>query len=80
MTAATIMPPVHRPKGERAANRLAQQITGRTYVSHSQLNLMRTCPYKFNLLYVEKAAADFIPSSLIFGGSIHSALEVFFRA
>jgi CRISPR/Cas system-associated exonuclease Cas4 (RecB family) len=31
-------------------------------------------------LYVEKAPADFIPSSLIFGGAIHSALELYFRA
>jgi CRISPR/Cas system-associated exonuclease Cas4 (RecB family) len=29
---------------------------------------------------VENAPADFIPSSLIFGGSIHSALELYFRA
>ena len=64
----------------RAPNRRAEQITGRTYLSHSQLSLMRACPKKFSFLYVEKADPDFIPSSLIFGGSIHSSLEIYFRA
>ncbi len=41
---------------------------------------MRSCPRKFAFQYVEKVPADFIPSSLIFGGSIHSALEFYFRA
>jgi hypothetical protein len=69
-------PAVH----DRAPNRLAEQITGRTYLSHSQLSTMRSCPRKFAFQYVEKAPADFIPTSLIFGGSIHSALEFYFRA
>jgi hypothetical protein len=34
----------------RPPNRLAEQITGRTYLSHSQLSLMRTCPRKFAFL------------------------------
>jgi len=63
----------------RPPNRLAEQITGRTYLSHSQISLMRSCPRKFNFLYVEKARPDFIPSSLIFGGSIHAAVELYFR-
>lgn len=64
----------------RPPNQLAEQITGRTYLSHSQLNLMRACPRKFAFTYVEKARPDFVPSSLIFGGSIHHALEIYFRA
>ncbi len=64
----------------RLPNKLAERITGRTYLSHSQLSCMRACPRKFAFQYVEKTQAEFIPSSLIFGGSIHSALEFFFRA
>ena len=64
----------------RPPNRLAEKITGRTYLSYSQVNLMRSCPRKFAFLYVEKTSPDFIPSSLIFGGSIHSSLELYFRA
>jgi putative RecB family exonuclease len=63
----------------RAPNKLAQRITGRSYISHSQLTLMQSCPRKFAFTYVEKAARDFIPSSLIFGGSIHAALELYYR-
>ncbi len=65
---------------ERPPNRLAERITGRTYLSHSQLYCMRSCPRKFAFQYVERAPADFVPSSLIFGGSIHAALELYFRA
>jgi len=65
---------------QRPPNKLAMQITGRPYLSHSQLYLMRACPRKFAFQYVENARADFVPSSLIFGGSIHAALELYFRA
>jgi len=58
---------------DRPPNRLAMKITGRPYLSHSQLSLMRSCPRKFSYTYVEKAPPDFIPVSLIFGGAIHTA-------
>ena len=64
----------------RAPNRIAEQITGRLYLSHSQLYLFRACPRSFAFRYVENAPADFVPSSLLFGGSIHAALELHFRA
>ena len=64
----------------RPPNRLAEQITGRPYLSHSQISLMRTCPRKFAFQYVENAPKDFLPSSLLFGGTIHHALELYFRA
>jgi hypothetical protein len=73
--------PTHAPAQSRprAPNLLAERITGRTYLSHSQISLMRSCPRKFSFLYVEKAPPDFIPNSLIFGGSIHAAVELYFR-
>lgn len=64
----------------RQPNQIALTITGRPYISHSQLNLMRSCPFKFSCQYVRKFQPDFQPSSLIFGGSIHSALEFYMRA
>lgn len=75
----TVSPPSLSQR-QRPANLLAQQITGRLYVSYSQLSLMRSCPRKFAFQYVEKAPPDLQPCSLIFGGSIHSALEFYFRA
>lgn len=67
------------PAADRPPNLAAQRLTGRTYLSHSQISLMRSCPRKFAFSYIENAPRDFIPSSLIFGGSIHAALEVYFR-
>ena len=67
------------PAPPRPPNRLAEQITGRSYLSHSQLSMMRSCPRKFAFNYVEHAPKDFTPSSLLFGGSIHTALELYYR-
>ena len=77
----TITAPGHpAPATQHPPNLLAERITGRSYLSHSQISLMRSCSMKFAFRYVENAPPDFIPSSLIFGGSIHSALELYFRA
>ena len=84
MTATLAAGPVLRSPGMagtlRPPNRLAERITGRSYLSHSQVSLMRSCPLKFSLTYIEQAPKDFIPVSLILGGSIHFALETYFRA
>lgn len=73
-------PDVPAPTVVRPANREAIALTGRAYISFSQLSLMRACPRKFAFQYVEHVEPDFAPSSLVFGGAIHSALEAFFRA
>ena len=78
--ARTQRPPAPTRASDRPPNRLALKITGRPYLSHSQLSLMRSCPRKFAFTYVEKAPADFISVSLIFGGAIHAALELHYRA
>jgi len=84
LTVARTSAPMHLPQPsqpyQRPPNRQALQITGRNYVSYSQLNLMRNCPKKFSLQYLEKVPRDFIPVSLVHGGSIHAALEGYFRA
>ena len=64
---------------QRPANELAVSITGRPYVSWSQINCMRRCPRLFAFRYVERAKPEFIPQALKFGGSIHSALETYFE-
>lgn len=64
----------------RSANRVAEKITGRPYVSWSQLSCMRQCPQKFAFQYVLNTPPDHQPSSLLFGGAVHSALELHFRS
>jgi hypothetical protein len=81
MTMLMQRPPCARPAASiRPPNRLAQGITGRPYLSHSQLSLLRSCPRKFAFRYVEKAPVDFVASSLLFGGAIHHSLELHYRA
>ncbi|MBI1338356.1 MAG: hypothetical protein GC164_15545 [Phycisphaera sp.] len=63
----------------REANEQAMRLTGRPYVSHSQLSTFRGCPRKFAFVYVEKAQPEFQPVSLVFGGAIHAAMEMYFR-
>ena len=64
---------------ERPPNRIAENLTGRPYISHSQLALMRSCPRRFCYSYVEHAKPDFTSASLIFGGAMHSAVELHHR-
>lgn len=63
----------------RRVNRQAQQLTGRPYLSHSQLSTFRHCPRKFAFLYIEKATPDFQASSLLFGSAMHGAFESHYR-
>lgn len=83
MTTFAVAPRVSAPASappQRPPNLVALQITGRNYVSYSQLSLMRSCPFKFRAQYVENLPKDFIPVSLIYGSSLHASLEVFLRA
>src|ERR1035437_4245763 len=64
----------------RPPNRQALQISGRKYVSYSQLNLMRSCPKKFSFQYIEKPPKAFPPASLVYGGSIHASLQHYYCA
>lgn len=84
MTTLTVAGAAARPSSmsasQRPANQLAESITGRPYVSHSQIALMRACPRKFAFQYIEGVGKDFIASSLVFGGAVHAALESYFQA
>src|SRR5580658_3174049 len=73
-------PPARDAPVFRRPNQLAERITGRPYLSHSQLSTMRGCPQRFAFQYVEQVRPDYIGSSLVLGGAIHRALELHFRA
>lgn len=64
---------------ERPPNIIARELTGRPYISHSQLALMRACPRRFAFTYAEHAKPDFLTSSLVFGGAVHAAAELHYR-
>ena len=71
--------PSSDPKPLRLANQQAQLLTGRPYLSFSQITVMRACPQKFSIHYVQHAQPAFIPASLIFGSAVHAAVEHYFR-
>ena len=64
---------------QRPANELAVSITGRPYISWSQISCMRRCPQQYAFRYVQKAPPDFLPEALKFGRAIHAAVETHFR-
>lgn len=57
------------------ANRIAKELTGRDYLSHSQITTYQACPLKWYFAYVAGIPPEFVASSLVFGSAIHTAIE-----
>ena len=60
-------------------NKIAEQIIGRDYLSFSAVSLYQRCPLAFKFKYIDGLPEETVSSSLVFGGSVHSALELWFR-
>ena len=60
-------------------NAIAEQLTGRSYISHSSITTYATCPLRHYFRYVEGLAEETVSSSLVFGGAIHAAIELHFN-
>lgn len=60
---------------ESMENEIAESLTGRSYVSWSQLTSFRSCPRKWHYSHVEAVESEFIASSLLFGSAIHTAVQ-----
>ena len=60
-------------------NDLALEITNRDYISFSSISSYQRCPLKYYFSYIAGVAPAFVSSSLVFGSSIHAALEHFWR-
>lgn len=60
-------------------NDAAQAITGRDYLSWSQVRRYRSCPRQWAFHYVEGAVPSFVPQALCFGSAFHSALQHHFE-
>jgi len=60
-------------------NHIARKLTGRDYLSYSALSTYQTCSLRYFFRYVAGVSSEFVSSSLIFGGAIHSAIELHFR-
>lgn len=67
------------PTKARSPGDVAESITGRSYLSWSQINSFRGCPMAFTFKYVRSEKPSFTSSNLLFGGAIHSALQHYFE-
>ena len=58
---------------------VAAELTGRDYLSHSAISTYQSCSLRYFFKYVAGLPEGAVSANLIFGGSIHSALEAHFR-
>lgn len=61
-------------------NKVAEELTGRDYVSFSGVALYRRCPLAYRFKYVDGLPEDVVSSSLVFGAGVHAAVELWFNA
>lgn len=59
---------------------LAEQLTGRSYLSWSQIETYRSCPAKYRFRYIDRFPEETVSAALVFGGGIHAALQLHFEA
>jgi putative RecB family exonuclease len=60
-------------------NEVAERLTGRDYLSYSQVSLYQRCPLQWHFKYALGLPEETVSSSLVFGGAIHRAAEFHFR-
>ena len=67
-------------KNKKTPGAIAQSLTGRDYVSHTQISTFQRCPLRWHFQYVERCAPESVSVGLAIGRSIHAALEHHFRS
>jgi putative RecB family exonuclease len=60
-------------------NEVAERLTGRDYLSYSQVSLYQRCPLQWHFRYALGLPEETVSSSLVFGSAIHRAAEFHFR-
>jgi putative RecB family exonuclease len=63
----------------QSPNAAAEKLTGRDYISFSAINTYRQCPLRYHFRYVLGLPEKTVSAALVFGGAIHSAVELHFR-
>ena len=57
------------------ANAVSASITGRDYLSHSQVTTFQMCPLRWWFHYVAQLPREHLSAGLVFGQAIHAAIE-----
>ena len=63
----------------KSPNETARQLIGRDYLSYSAISLYRRCPLAFKFKYIDALPEPEVSSSLVFGLSIHAAIQHHFE-
>lgn len=64
---------------DQSESSVSQAGTERDYISYSAMSTYQRCPLQYRFKYVDGLPESFVSSNLIFGGAIHSALELHFN-
>jgi putative RecB family exonuclease len=62
-----------------SANTIAQEMTGRDYISFSAISTFCQCPLKYAFKYIEGLTEETVSSNLVFGRGVHAAAEHHFN-
>lgn len=65
---------------DNPANEAIHSITGRDYLSYSQVTMYQSCPLKWWFNYVAQLPHEQVSSGLLFGSGMHAAIEAHFKA
>lgn len=78
-TALPVLPTKTAIDNPLTPNQIAERLTGRGYLSYSAISTYQRCPLRYLFSYIEGRTPEFKSSSLVFGGAIHTAIELHFR-
>jgi CRISPR/Cas system-associated exonuclease Cas4 (RecB family) len=70
-----IMPNTITTPGRPKPNELAQALTGRPYISHSEITAFQACPLKHYFAYVEHAEPEILSAAMLVGTCTHAAIQ-----
>lgn len=62
-------------RSQPTPNAVAQALTGRPYVTYSELRAFRSCPLKWSYQYVEKAPMEQLSGAMLLGTCVHAAIQ-----
>ena len=60
--------------------RIAQALTNRDYISYSAMSTYMACPLRYYFRYIQRIPEEIVSSSLVFGTSIHAAVQHHYEA
>lgn len=70
----------NRCRPTRTPNQEAELLTGRPYLSYSEIKTFQTCPLKWRFQYVDKARPEQLSSAMLLGSCVHAAVQAYFQA